>query len=145
MIMFILKKLYILSAAIILTACSADTNSTAQSTDKASVMPQLQQQWQLLSIDNHPVGESINSSLNIDAESQATGNLACNNFFGTLEVQEKMMRIYPMGSTRKMCLELINDVEQRVMQVLNEWSTIQISDEMLTIQGTEHQLIYQKH
>lgn len=138
-----LKILYILLATLTLVACSA--NSSSQSKDKASLKLQLQQQWQLVSIDNLAIKGDIKSTLDIDSEGKATGNLACNNFFGTLEVQEQSMRVHPMGSTRKMCLQLINDVEQRVMQVLAQWSTIQISNDMLTLQGAEHQLVYKKY
>ena len=121
--------------ALFLAACSADTN-------KVLTLAQLQQQWQLLAIDEQPVDASIVSTLHVDVNGKATGNLACNSFFGTLELQDNSARIAPIGSSRKICLDLQNTIEQQVMGVFANWSKVQLKADTLTFLGKEHQLTY---
>ncbi|WP_354623004.1 META domain-containing protein [Psychromonas sp. MME2] len=102
----------------------------------------MQQTWQLVSIDKQAVDKSITSTLNIAKNGKATGNLACNNFFGTFELQEKTAKIVAMGSTRKICLDLQNTVEQQVTTVFTDWSEVQLKDDSLTFIGQAHQLTY---
>jgi heat shock protein HslJ len=130
-----LASLTILSISTLLFACSnANTaNTPAQASD-------LQQEWQLVSLDGNAVTGA--SSLKIDIDAQATGNLACNNFFGTLTLQDNKVRIDKMGSTRKMCEPAVNEVEMKVSSALSSWSEVQLQDKKLTLTGEVHTLVY---
>lgn len=133
-----LVTLVVLSLSTFLFACSNEP------TAKVEMMPiqmqDLQQEWQLTSIDNMAV--ETKSNLKVDEKASATGNLACNNFFGTLELQTNKLRIDKMGSTRKMCEPAVNDIEMIVSSTLSDWSTVEMNGKQLTINGEKHTLTY---
>jgi len=133
-----LAPLVILSLSSFLFACSND--SSAEVAMPVIKLQDLQKEWHLVSIDNNNL--ETKSSLSVDDQAKATGNLACNNFFGTLELQENKLRIEKMGSTRQMCEPEVNDVEMTVSSTLSNWSEAQIIDQKLTITGDKHTLVY---
>ena len=100
----------------------------------------LQQEWQLISIDNNSI--EMLSSLSVNEQAKVSGNLACNNFFGSVELKENKMRIDKMGSTRKMCAPATNKVEMTVSSTLSAWSEVQLSKQKLILTGEKHTLIY---
>ncbi len=126
-----------------LFACSSGTDNTTDISPTAVELAQLQNEWQLMNIDQRAVDAGISSTIRIDAQSKATGNLACNNFFGALELQNNQLRIEKMGSTRKMCREQTNEIEMTVASVLADWSEIQLNGQTLILTGKEHKLTYQ--
>lgn len=135
-----LVALVVLSLSTFLFACSSESNVNAEENIQAITLQDIQKEWQLVSIDNN--NTSVVSSLNIDNQAQATGNLACNNFFGTIKLQENKLRIDKMGSTRKMCIPEINNVEMAVSSTLSTWSEIHVIEQTLTISGSQHTLVY---
>lgn len=128
--------LVVLSASTLLFACSNQAENQLQVVG----LQDLQSEWHLVSIDSKTT--DIESSLNVDAQAKATGNLACNNFFGTLELKENQLRIEKMGSTRKMCEPTVNAVEMTVSSTLSSWSEVKVSGQQLTLTGEKHTLIY---
>jgi len=128
-----LTTIIALTLSTLLFACSNSANTAIQLQD-------LQKEWKLSSIDNNPV-QSM-SSISVDEQAKATGNLACNNFFGTAELKDNKLRIDKMGSTRRMCEPAINDVEMTVSSTLSSWSEVQINNQQLTLIGAEHTLTY---
>ena len=103
---------------------------------------QIQKKWQLESIDGTPVSAEINSTLAVDAQGQATGRLACNNFFGRLELKDNILKIDQMGSTRMRCAGVMSQVEMIVSSVLNNGSEINLTNNKLSLAGKKHTLIY---
>ncbi|WP_051303020.1 META domain-containing protein [Psychromonas aquimarina] len=141
--MSLFKTAAVLSTSLFLFSCStAATNNTDVSPAVIELI-QLQNKWQLVNIDQQAVDAEINSTITIDAQSKATGNLACNNFFGALELHNNQLRIEKMGSTRKMCRRQTNEVEMVVASVLADWSDIQLNEQTLILTGKEHKLTYQ--
>ena len=88
------------------------------------------------------IDADINSSLSIDDQEKATGNLACNHFFGSIELQDTRLRIPKIGSTRKYCQGPVNQVELLVTAVLSDWSEVQVTANTLTLMGSAHKLSY---
>ena len=132
-----LMPLVALSMSTLLFACSNESSINTQE----KIQPiELQQEWQLVSIDN--IATKVFSSLNVDEQLKASGNLACNNFFGSLDLQENKLRISKMGSTRKMCEPDVNTVEMTVSSTLSTWSKVKISEKKLTLTGETHTLTY---
>jgi len=125
-----LTTLLIVALSTLLVACN----------NGASAELLLEKQWKLISIDNQPL--QLTSTLTVDAQQKATGKLACNNFFGTLAVQDNKVRIDKMGTTRKSCVAAVNSVEALVSNTLTNWSEIKISGEKLILTGAEHTLTY---
>lgn len=125
-----------------LFSCSAGTASSIAPEITAVEAGQIQQQWVLVSIDGQPIDSRISSTLTVSAANKATGNLACNYFFGTLQLQNNRLKIDNMGSTRKMCQDYVNDVESIVSAILSDWSEVLLDDNRMTLIGKAHRLNY---
>lgn len=134
-------KLLILALSPILFACSNESKSDATESIQAIKQQDLQKNWYLIQLDNRPI--QANSSLNINKQEKASGNLACNNFSGALEFQENKIRINKMVSTRKMCEPDINIIEMTVSSTLSTWSEVNVSGKTLILTGEMHILTYQ--
>lgn len=130
-----LALLVIVSLSVFLFSCSHEMNN-----DLNEQHLTLQTEWKLVSIDDQLI--TANSSIKIDKQGKATGKLACNNFFGTLQLQANVLRIDKMGSTRRMCITNLNTIEKSVKKTLSTWSKVQIVDKKLILSGAEHTLIY---
>lgn len=137
-----IKIIPLLSTVLFLFSCSAETSSAVPPAISQIEPAQLQQQWQLVGIDGQTPGIGINSTLTISAANKATGNLACNYFFGTLNLQNNKLKIEKMGSTRKKCQDKIDDVEIIVSAILSNWSEVLLNDNRLTLIGKSHRLNY---
>jgi heat shock protein HslJ len=135
-----LKILLVLSFSTALLACSNESNTNDQSQMLPINQQDLQKNWQLIQLDSHPV--KTNSNLKIDELAKASGNLSCNNFLGTLELQENKLRINKIVSTRKMCAPEMNKIEMTVSSTLSTWSKIKVSEQKLTLTGERHTLVY---
>lgn len=131
-------KASLLISTLFLFACSAEVTNTPGQIE----IKQLQRQWILTAINETPVTATIESSLTVDTQAKATGNLACNRFFGTLELQNNHLRIAKMGTTRRMCQDKINAVEKPVSTVLGDWSKVQLTDNQLILSGKKDKLSY---
>jgi len=137
---FINNKLIFLSA-LFLFACSAETaNSEAE--NNQIVLAQIQQKWDLVAIDGQAIDTQISSTLAVASGGKATGNLACNHFFGTLLLQNNRLRIDHMASTRKMCQSAVNEIELIVSSTLSDWSEVSLKSNKLTLLGKTHSLSY---
>lgn len=138
---FINKKPIFLTV-LFLFACSAETASSVEPENKKVELAHIQQQWALVAIDEQAVDTKIASTLTISPEGKATGNLGCNHFFGTLQLQNKQLKIDQMASTRKMCQGAKNDLEVIVSSVLGSWSEVSLTNNKLTLLGKAHSLSY---
>ena len=132
-----LKLLIIMSLSWNLLACSNE--SSMKETIQPIRLQDLQNNWQLTSLDNKMI--QANSHIQID-DLKASGNLACNHFTGSLELQENKMRIKQMVSTRKMCEPELNNIEMSVSSTLSSWSEITIDEHNLVLTNERHTLIY---
>ncbi len=137
-----MKLIPLLCIQLLLFSCSAQTASSRAPQTTLITASQIQQQWLLVGIDDQPVNTRINSTLAVSTANKATGNLACNYFFGTLQIDNNRLKIDKMGSTRKMCAPPINEVESIVAAILSDWSKVQINDQGMTLIGQAHRLHY---
>lgn len=148
--MKLLKRLSLLFISLALFACSVKTAESMASKNMISknrvsqniALSQIQKKWLLESIDGTPVNAEINSTLEVDAQAQATGKLACNNFFGRLELKDNRLKIDPMGSTRMRCSGEMTQLEMILSSVLNDWSKVHLTENILSLSGKKHSLIY---
>lgn len=125
----------LLSVSTLLFACSNEANNIAP-----LALKDIQKQWQLTSIDGKTL--ETESTLSIDEQAKASGNLGCNNFFGVVELDTNKVRIDKMGSTRKMCEPQVNVIEMSVSSTLSNWSEVSIKDQQLLLTGDKHTLTY---
>lgn len=138
---FISKKPVFLTT-LFLFACSAETAGNMEAQKSKVELAQIQQEWALVAIDGQAVDTQIGSTLAVAPDAKATGNLACNRFFGTLQLQDNRLRIDKMASTRKMCEGEVNDIEMIVSSTLGDWSEVSVSGNKLILTGKRHKLSY---
>ncbi|MEI6897133.1 MAG: META domain-containing protein [Psychromonas sp.] len=133
-----LAQVVIVSLSTLLFSCASEP--TAEIAKQPLQLQVLSQQWTLLTVDDNPI--TINSSLQVDQQGAASGNLACNNFVGKVELQANKLRIEQMVNTRKLCLPEISLLERQVASTLVNWSEVQINDKKLILTGEEYTLVY---
>jgi len=126
-----------LLTALFLLSCSAENISSKEVTAS-----QIQKQWVLVAVDGQVITAPAVSTLLLDDPGKASGNLACNHFFGTLQLQKNRLIINKMASTRKMCAGSINKLEMVVSSVLSAWSEVQLNKDTLTVISQAHTLNY---
>ena len=136
------KLIPLLFTLLSLFSCSAEMPGSITPAIPAIEAAQIQQQWLLVGIDGQPVGIGISSTLAVSGANKATGNLACNYFFGTLQLQKDRLKIDKMGSTRKMCQGKANEIEIIVSAVLSDWSEVLLNNNRMTLVGKSHRLNY---
>ena len=134
-----IKLITILLSSLSLFACGSHSTASTQSMTSA----QLQHEWMLIDIDGQAIDSSIKSTINISAENKASGNLACNRFFGELTQQDNKLKIAKMGSTRMRCKTEAMQIESSISNVLKDWSEVSIVEGKLTLISKSHQLTYQ--
>jgi len=127
-----------LLTTLFLFSCSAENISTS----KKITLSQIQKQWVLVNVDGQPITTQAASTLILEAPAKATGNLACNHFFGSMQLQDNKLRINNMASTRKMCENSVNNLEMIVSSVLSDWSEVQLNTDTLTVINQKHTLNY---
>jgi len=121
---------------------SCNSTSTTGVANAPITLAALQQAWQLISIDGNAL--QINSHLKVDLQANASGKLACNKFFGIMELQANQLRIDKIGTTRKSCLAEANTLDSAISSTLANWSTVQMKEKELILTGDRHTLIYQR-
>ncbi|MEI6894931.1 MAG: META domain-containing protein [Colwellia sp.] len=133
-----LAQVVILSLSTLLFACSS--GPTAEIAKHPLELQALSQQWKLVTVDNKNITTS--STLKIDDQGKASGKLACNNFFGELQLEANKLRIDKMGNSRKMCIPEIYSLEVQVASTLSNWSEAELSGKDLILTGEKHILVY---
>lgn len=139
--MKLIKIISGLLTVLFLFSCRAE-NISQQPTSKKITLLQIQKIWVLDNIDGQAITTQAASTLILEDPAKASGNLACNHFFGTMQLQDNKLRINNMASTRKMCENSINNLEMIVSSVLSDWSEVQLNKDTLTIINQAHTLNY---
>lgn len=136
------KKLISALLPLALFACTS-TPSAETSQEVAPIEAiQIQKEWKLIEIDGDTIPTDSKSTLHVDSKFKATGSLGCNRFFGTAELKENTLVVNKMGTTRRLCSEEVNEVEQAVSETLGDSSQVQVSETQLILKGKIHTLKY---
>jgi heat shock protein HslJ len=96
--------------------------------------------WKLLELGGRPVRASADAAgpdLRLDpAQKQAGGNAGCNRFFGPYELSGQSLRLGPLASTRRACLDPeMNRQEAAFLQALGDTRTWRITADTLVLAG----------
>ena len=139
-----INLLVTLFALLFTFSCATETPITTQPVPPQIDPKTVQYQWDLIGIDGQPLGLGIRSGLKISSTNKATGNLACNHFFGTIEFRDNTLKIDKIGSTRQICQDNVMSIERMVSTTLGQWSEVLINGDRLTLVGKSHRLNYQR-
>jgi heat shock protein HslJ len=139
------KKLAILSATLLISACSGMDN-TNQDIVKVSKDTLRHHNWKLVKID----GKQINLSegykaptLEIGEKMSANGGAGCNSFSGQGELEKNQLRILNVIMTRKMCPENVMDIEMAYIKALEKLNIIQLTSNSMELKSEKHTLTFQ--
>jgi heat shock protein HslJ len=135
----LLRLIGFASLGLLLTACATTEKNMTTSADL------IDKQWRLISVDEQAVARVTGKfpQLAFDSTLKATGVAGCNNFFGQTQWQEGQLRINNMGMTMMMCQAPLDAIELDVAATLSDWSSVTITQDTLTLTGSEHTLVYE--
>ncbi len=148
-----LKKISILSSAVLLAACST-TGTMQPDQEKARAVfdvtdRTLQHSWELVAIDGTAVAlpNRFKAPQVIIGENLAVrGHAGCNSIFGQGELnkadKQAQLRVAEMGSTRKLCPKEVMGVESAVLKGLADWNTVEITRGALTLSNSINTLSF---
>lgn len=97
-----MKKL--LFIGIILTICTLSCKTNKETSSASNNSPLCGTQWMLTDINGEAIGDSpAKPFIRFSDEGGLSGNLGCNDFFGSYFVKKDKMSIEYKGSTKKLC------------------------------------------
>ena len=98
-----MKKLFLIG--IILTICAFSCQTSKKNSSASNnETPLCETQWMLTDINCEAIGEAPKQPfIKFSTDGNISGNLGCNDFFGTYFVKKDKMSIEYKGSTKKLC------------------------------------------
>ncbi|MEE8728593.1 MAG: heat shock protein HslJ [Rahnella inusitata] len=132
------KALFILATAMTLGACSMNQNTAVKQTDLQH------HRFELLSVDGQtvPAAQGRIPEIEFGEKMHVSGKM-CNNFFGQGELQNSVLTVKGLASTRMLCSdENLNKWDQVIGEVLNNGAALNLQDHKLTLTQGKHTLVY---
>lgn len=112
-----MKKLFLI--CILLTICAFSCQTSKKNSSASSDAPLCGTQWILTDINSEAIGEAPKQPfIKFSTDGNISGNLGCNDFFGTYFVKKDKMSIEYKGSTKKLCNNM--DVENAYAAALKK-------------------------
>jgi heat shock protein HslJ len=103
-----------------LTGCGWMTSSTPEHP--------LERTWQLEELDGRPVLKNLPPTLTFAGDGTVSGSGGCNTFHGTVTLSGNSIHFGPLAMTRRGCMDVVMDQEQRYVQALDHVTTWRIVD-----------------
>lgn len=132
------KLLFVLSAAITLSACSMNQNTGVKQTDLQH------HRFELLSVDGQtvPAAQGRIPDIEFGSNLHVSGKM-CNNFMGQGQLQNNVLTVKGLASTMMMCTdENLNKWDHVISDVLNNGAALSLNEHKLTMTQGKHTLIY---
>jgi len=124
-----MKKLFIFSTiATFFFGCCAQKNTKPQTEVSNSLFDK---NWKLVELNGKVVETEAFMSLN-SVDNRVSGNLGCNNFSGTFEINGNLMKFSQMVATRKMCLSSM-EIEDGFDTAMNNTDYFEIKNGTLLL------------
>lgn len=93
--------------------------------------------WLVEDIAGKGVIDSLQTTLEIDADGKVSGNGGCNRYFGSAKVDGTRIEFGPMGATRKMCPPAIMNQEDSFMRTLATIKRFDLKNGLLFLYGKD--------
>ena len=97
--------------------------------------------WRLLSIGELTLPADTDTFIQFEAEGRASGFAGCNRFFGSYQESEGTIRIYGLGTTRKLCAEEVMELETAMLQALETARSFELRQTELTLYDEERETL----
>lgn len=132
------KSLFILAAAMTLSACSLNQNPPLKQTDLQH------HRFELLSVDGHtvPAAQGRIPEIEFGSNMHVSGKM-CNNFMGQGKLQDNVLTVKGLASTMMLCTDQnLNKWDHVISDVLNNGAAVSLKEQKLTLTQGKHTLVY---
>ena len=112
------KCVYSLMALALILVCCCKTSKKNVKSDN---LPLIGTQWNLVALDGKEITKefALRPFITFDSAGAIQGNLGCNSFFGTYEINKKhKMTLEYQGSTKRLCNKM--DAEKQFISALKQ-------------------------
>lgn len=82
-------------------------------------------EWRLMTIGDTQVPADGDMFVRFEVEGKIAGSAGCNSFFGSYRESGETIRIDPLGTTRKICTEVLMDLETKMLIALQAARTFE--------------------
>ena len=131
-------KIFSILLVVILSLKSCGEVSNSNNTEKLSG------EFHIVSLgENSDLPDNL--TINFHAETnKVSGFSGCNNFFGSFTLEEGVLSLGPLGSTRKMCFSDANNIETETLKLLSKINGFSFKDHTLQLKTNDDILITAK-
>jgi len=105
---------------------------------------ELARSFQLSSVDGQAITapQGMKPGINFSREMRVTG-VMCNRFFGQGKLENGVLSVPQMASTRMMCSDQkLNQWEMTLSKMLTTGAKLKLEENTLTLEGAGHTLVY---
>ncbi len=136
------KWIPIALATVLLTGCGM--NKTNQQSNYLVASELLHHRFILQSVDGLAVNARPGNVPNIEfGEKMHVSGAMCNRFFGQGQLENGVLTVKNLASTRMMCADPQQNLwDQMIGVILANGAKISLNDQQLTLSGGDHQLVY---
>lgn len=121
--------MFALISSLLLSACS--TNSLEKENNMENLVLE-NSKFQAIELNNIAVKNSEKVAfISFESDSKIHGNLGCNNFFGSYQLNKNELNLAQVGSTMMMCQNM--DTEREFLDVLQNTKTYKLENNILEL------------
>ena len=121
------KCFVILSVLSLIIACSQTTNL------QMSVDAFRSTDWVLEEIDGNAVIDNVQSTIRFQGNDRIAGWGGCNRYFANFRSGFRSFTVGPIGSTRRVCPQVVMEQEERFLNALQKARSIRMENDRLVI------------
>jgi putative lipoprotein len=100
-------------------------------------------EWLAQQIDGRSVLDIVQSTLSIEAGGRISGSAGCNRFFGTASVQDGVLSVGPLGTTRMACMPDQMDQEKSFLDAIAQTRAFHVEGNRLVLLGADGKTLMQ--
>lgn len=119
---------------------STEANLILQKVDSKSLSEQIRSsKWLLEDLNGRGVMDYVQTTLVFNSEESLGGSGGCNSYFAGYELNQTVLNVTEIGSTRKMCPEAVMNQENKYFEALEKAQSIRIEGPYLLIDSEGYQ------
>jgi heat shock protein HslJ len=134
-------RIMTLLPVVLLAACALD----AQSPKSEPLLGQ--SEWRMIEMDGQPsLGQSV-VTLSLDMDQlKLSGSGGCNRLFGNFRLDGEVVKVGPVGLTKRFCVRPngVMEQESRYVRILQAVDRFHLSGDTLTADGENGKLIFKR-
>jgi putative lipoprotein len=118
--------------SLIVTGCYSMTTED-QSQEEIMTPVKLGGPWFVEYIEDRPVIDRSPANIVFGEDGQVSGSASCNRFTGSYEVMANTLKIGPLATTRRACIDALGEQEQRFLAAISQVSQWKMENGLLLL------------